>query len=241
MTSSVLVCFILLVAYGTISVESQNCSVHKVEITCQDIDTNEWSVGELLTFYTDPSMTSTVYRSSISSVKYNNGSEVEMNYLAQIEALWISTAKVIFFPTGIVSKFPNLKLLAVTNSGLMSVNKENLKAFGIKLEELDLSDNNITSIDADLFEYNPNLKYISLYSLPLRYIEPEFFLNLRNLKGLKQIAIEISDTPGCINQIFNTVEGHDIALFKWKNANCTDETARIETEKLISGLLLSCD
>lgn len=225
---------ILLVAFCTLHfVESQHCSMHKVSIICDKIKENTKSViGYPLTCHVDESMTSTIPGSSVSSVKQRNGTDLTNR--AQIEALNINRATVKFIPTGIKKKFPHLKVLRIIYSNLQSVNKENLKEFGGLLEILSLRMNDITFIEADLFEYNPNIIGIWLNGNLIRHIEPKFFTNVKNLKKIGWLGMSVA---GCMDQSFTADEGDKIATFKWNNEKCTHGIAKAETQHLIKAAL----
>lgn len=215
-------------------VKSQDCSpdekhLRLVEIICAKVTNEKWSDAEFhLTCEGDNATTSNFPDSSVSSVLHSNRSEVAN--LPDIIGLSFREVTMKFIPLGIKFKLVNLKVLQIYDCGLLGINKENLQEFGSSLEGLHLQINKITSIDADLFAYNPNLKYIGLFDNPIRYIEPEFFTNLKHLKGLKFLDLE---TSSCMNQTFSAVEnGHDITTFVWQNENCTDTTAHDETQNL---------
>lgn len=231
---------ILLVIFFSCSVssqDSQDCSMNKIRISCSFIKEfhHPYTNANRLTCssYDDMLINSNIPGSSVSSVVHKNGSDV--TDLEQIKVLQINSATVKFIPTGIKNKFINLEALQIYDSGLLSVDKENLRAFGSSLEFISFQKNKIISIDADLFEYNDNLKEINLRINPIRYIEPAFFTNLKNMKNIQKV--HISSSIGCINREFSKRFDNDFSLFKWNNKTCTDLTARIETQHLISEAL----
>lgn len=158
--------------------------------------------------------------------KVINSDQSAVANISQIKALYIVSATVKFIPYDIKAKFPNIEAITIDMSGLLSVNRDNLKEFGSSLEYLVLSNNLITTIDADLFSYNPNMKFIYLDFNPIQNIEAAFFTNLMNLK---QVGYVYFQHVGCMNQYFNTESGHNLASFKWNNAGCTDRKAAIDT------------
>lgn len=224
--SSILV--VLLFAFCTQSVKSQNCSMHKVEIVCGKV-INAPDFDDFLQCHVDESMKATILGSSVSSVVHKkNASDVTISGF--IKGLIIVNATVHFIPNGIGSKFPNLEALVIERSDLLSVNKENFRQFGTSFETLSLAKNNLTSIDADLFEFIPNLSLVMLSGNPLRFIAPELFQNLKIIKTFGYFDLS---EAGCINAFFNVNDGHDVATFKRNNEKCNDESARIETQNLI--------
>lgn len=216
----------LFVAVGVSTAKSQDCSMQNIEIICKKIQKEETDVEKVLACEVDPSMTSTIFESSVSSIVHSNGSEV-VN-LTQIQGLGIFNVTVKYIPTNIGTKFPNLKALIIRSSELLSVNKESLKDLGNSLEFLFLAENNIASISADTLKYNSALKVIDFSNNPIRHIDPAFFTNFINMKSIRWISLEKTD---CIDQNYSSTNG-DIAAFKWENEKCKDEAARALTQKL---------
>lgn len=213
-------------------VYSQACSnvTEKVTIVCSPIENIVWPIiGPAMTCDADTSITSSFTDSSVTSVVLSSKSKVKN--LEEIKFLDITNAKVKFIPTDIKSQLMNLKALRVSSCGLLSINKENLKEFGISLEFLCLHGNKIISIDEDLFDYNPNLRVIFLASNPIRYIDPHFFTSLTKLGKLEDVGL---DSANCINQKFSASNDRNIATFEWNNQDCTDITAKVDTQNLIT-------
>lgn len=225
-----LILIILLIAFAPRSNSQELSERRSAVIICQGISEYLWSdVSTILTCMADKSTNSTIARSLVSSVKHSNGSEI-VN-AAKIEGLWIDYATVKFIPHDIKNRFLNLEGLRVTRCGLLRVDREDMRQFGSLLKYLDLSSNKLISIDADLFEYNYNLKEISLASNPIRYIEPAFFENLKSLNNIEKIDL----TPpafetGCIEQFFRTMDGYSIANFPWEH-ECFDENAKVNSKR----------
>lgn len=240
MKSSVLVLVIVLAAYSTVSVKSQDCSTHKVQIVCEDIEDDlnyAWMRDEgegKLTCVADDLMTWTAPGSSVSSVIHSDALKV-MN-LWEIGVLHIEDATVKFIPLGIRTLIPKLRVLTIAKSGLLSVDKENLREFGDALKVINLHGNAITSIDADLFKYNPNIKSIYLNNNPIRYIDPEFFKSLRILEDIEEFEIkEVS----CMDQEYKRFKDN-LKKLKWNSKKCNDRSAKTETENCIKAALQIC-
>lgn len=198
----------------------------QVTIICDRVSFYRFQViGRLLTCKISyKSMISTVPECRLSSVVHANGSEVKN--INEIETLFVNNADVEFLPTGIKNKFKKLRALYIQSSRLLSITKENLKEFGGSLEFLSLPDNNIMSIDSDLFEYNANVKVFSLNRNHIYYIEPEFFTNLMRLKNLQNVNLQ---SIRCMNQEFDSTQGHIIETFKWDDHKCHHGSVKIET------------
>lgn len=121
------------------------------------------------------------------------------------------------FPNGLKTNFPKLKGIAITNGGLVSLNKKNLKKFGDKLEYAHFEYNKISTLDADLFDGTPNLVEVSFRGNKLKSIKPALFEKLQNLSKIEFVSFE---KCGCINQVFNKKADNDISKMKWTK-NCT--------------------
>lgn len=118
------------VIYLSSKAQLQSCStsMNKITIICAELKNISYSIfGPYLACTADNlQIVSTIPDSTVSSIIGEDGSEIE-NTL-QIEALSITYApSVKFIPFGIVKKFPSLKVLDLRWSGLISVNKENLR------------------------------------------------------------------------------------------------------------------
>lgn len=215
-----------LFAFCTHSAELPGCSKIKIEITCLTIAKS----GSSWTCNAGNSTISTIPGSSVSSFIYSNRTDVtNLSHFERLNIIGASLLK--FIPTDIGSKLSNLKVLSIQFSGLLSVNKENLKEFGNSILIIDLESNKITSINADLIEFNPNLKSIYLQGNPLRFIEPAFFANLKKLESIECVDLL---SAGCTDQFVYIHEGLQNATIEWSTEDCTDESAKIETQNLIN-------
>lgn len=219
-------------------VQSRDCSiVYNVTNLCTSFSHRTYIiVGTLLTCVGDNLTISEYPGISVTSV-FETSNNSTITNLEQIQGIFIAKAPLIkFIPSGIKRNFPNLKAIIIESSGLLSINKEDLREFGISLQYLELFRNLLTFIDANLFEYNQNLTFINLSSNPLRYIEPAFFTNLKIMKSLEQIHLS---TVGCMDQYFATIVGHNIKTFEWSHEGCSDESAKTEKQNFMNNELCS--
>lgn len=200
------------------SSKSQSCvkTFHSVKIVCEEIKVLNNSVygsGSLLTCINDGKVPviSLFPDSTVTSVLHPNGSAVQN--LNDIQSLQIKYGNVQFIPTGIASLLPNLKLLSISASGVVSLNKENLREFGESLEFLVIERNFLTSLEADLLQFQTKLKLLYLSFNPFEYIDSEFFENLKSLEPtIERVNFQ---SANCIRQYFSAAEGHNIAIFNW--------------------------
>lgn len=190
-----------------------------IELTCLDVFINTYSfVGQLVQCDVDSAIVTTSPKTSIVSVSYQKESELTDN--RKIGALCIENAPSIkFIPNGINVQLSNLRAFLVKDSGLLSVSNVNLRQFGSSLEILDLTGNELSYIDADLFDFNPNLKDITFYNNPIRHISPDFFKNLQTMDSIDFIGL---DKLSCMSQNFAGYLDidNDLKTFSWKNEAC---------------------
>lgn len=103
---------------------------------------------------------------------------------ADVTAFQINNApNMTLFPTNLENVFGNLKLIALMDSKLKMITKENIQPFS-NLRYLILEGNEIETIYEDTFMYNPKLKFIQLNHNQIRHIDSLSFVNLNNLRLL---------------------------------------------------------
>ncbi len=88
-----------------------------------------------------------------------------------------------YLPKGIETFFPNLIGLSLEQH-LKEITQNDLKPFP-KLEHFWVARNRLEVIGADLFKYNPSLKYISLKHNFIKHIDPNVFDHLQQLRILQ--------------------------------------------------------
>lgn len=205
--------------FGTVKGCSEIANIH---ITCSRLQLNKYDFisKEEMHFECqhkdkDTPIIVTVPNSKASSVKFSNGTMIQD---VSIPFLVIEYSKISFIPDEIATIFPQLKVLYIKNSGVFTLSKSNLEQFGELLEIVSFDGNELTSLDADLFDANPNLKAIYLAWNPIMYIEPDFFkfketpdLQFVNLNDLK-----------CMSASYT---GGDIATKNWENTNCLNKAS----------------
>lgn len=117
-----------------------------------------------------------------------------------------------FFPSGIEKFLKNLEGIAVQNSQLRDIRKNDLKPFR-ELKSLSLYGNNLISLEFGLFVYNKKLELVSIYNNKLLYIASDFFEINSNLKK----AIFTGNL--CVD--FGAFDENEIIILKQKiNENC---------------------
>lgn len=205
------------------------CFFEPLTIQCDDVDYEEgwWTLKRRLVC-TDSSGSLNVYHPDMEIGKVLNkyGVELEAKDLESIEALNIKySLDMKFMPKGFLEKFPNLKALKIDNCGLIYVDKNSFKQFGSEFEVFDIYENKLTVLYADLFEFNPNLKFISFMGNPLMHIEMTLIDSLREMHSLEYFLLW---ECLCTNDSFQTHLGHNIHNFTWHLAKCNDTKAWIQ-------------
>lgn len=112
---------------------------------------------------------------------------------ADVEVLWADQQQIKRLPRKLQKFFPNVKALVITNSMLEAIESSDLAPFK-KLQSIELQNNEIRSLDGDLFRSNPDVQFISIFSNPLQHVGPNIFDSLRELT-----EVDLSNCR-CINE-----------------------------------------
>lgn len=108
-----------------------------------------------------------------------------------------------------IAKFPFLDSLTLDRNKLKIVERDRLTAFG-EIQELDLSFNEITQLDADTFDDLKNLEVLKINTNRLKDVHVDLFKELRNLDKLWISFNKIKTLPAAIFQ--NNKRIKDIGL-----------------------------
>lgn len=84
------------------------------------------------------------------------------------------------FPKDVAKFFGNIKLIHISYSHIKELHASDLEAFP-NLVELDLHENKIRILEDGLFQYNPNMKFISFSNNKIVHIDSNVFDGLNNL------------------------------------------------------------
>lgn len=133
-----------------------------------------------------------------------------------------------YFPVGVEKYFKSLTGLAVQKSGLKRITKGDLKPFG-NLKSISLFGNELTSLESDLFMFNPKLKLISVFNNHLKHVTRNVFDRISHLE-----RAYFSDNP-CINE--NFLSPDKIEQLKCKLIeSCPETDAMIELAEIETDL-----
>lgn len=104
-----------------------------------------------------------------------------------VGSLWLTGLNLPFFPSGIADIFPNLRVIEFWGDNIHVISNLDLQPFP-QLVRLVLTGNNFTSLDGNLFSFNPLLEWIGLSSNRIQHIGEDFVANLSNLQFLGLIG-----------------------------------------------------
>ena len=99
-----------------------------------------------------------------------------------LTGLWFNNQTVNYLPKGIDKFFPNLKALVVSSAQLKSLTQVDLKSL-TQLVFVNFVGNDVESLDGDLFEFSPKIKFLGLSSNKLKYVGDNFLSNLKDLQA----------------------------------------------------------
>lgn len=164
---------------------------------------------------------------TINGIVDESGFSFNPSTLRRITSLNLDGKTVNYIPKGIAVILSNLKTLTCNNCELVSIEKHDLEQFGSNLEEVQLKQNLLTSLDANLFMSNPNLQSLEVEGNPLKYIEPGFFESLNSIKSLRFVNFKFCE---CISQVqdsrFHRIVKLNLTI--WQDSKCRNDNARIE-------------
>lgn len=100
--------------------------------------------------------------------------------VTELNASW---KEISYFPLGTLKFFKNLKRIVFHRVNLLEISKEDLKEFGPQLLKLKLSNNPLTTIRLDTFDYTLNLEELNLMGNKLWQVDEGAFDRLKFLKN----------------------------------------------------------
>lgn len=149
---------------------------------------------------------------------------------------WSENKTVNFFPQNLNKMFKNLKLIVIMHGKINEIHKTDLMPFS-DLEYLNLHNNTIEVLEEGLFDYNPNLAFISFANNKLYKIHPEVFdqltkLNLLFLDGNKCVDKLAKDDHKALGKLINEVKIKCLNDTITTTTSTTTEMNKINSEKL---------
>ena len=126
-------------------------------------------------------------------VNSSTGSHQSSHTNDNVNYFFTGSVTISYFPRGLDAIFKNLKAIYFYIVGLKEIHQSDLKPFP-KLIEFGINTNQIEVLEEGLFDYNPNLEYISLAHNNITHIDSKLFDSLTKLRHL------YLQTNKCINK-----------------------------------------
>lgn len=165
---------------------------------------------------------------TVSSV---SGKLMDVLIYDSIRSLKIESSPLLeFFPKKNEKFFPNIEKLAITQTGLRIITGDDLKPFE-KLKTLDLSENQLEELDAELFAFNEKIEEVDLSGNKLKHLGVHFLKFAGNLK-----TIDMSENICVSGSAKNFVE---LKILKIKmKENCPASEVKIDKVKFSLNFVL---
>lgn len=218
-----IISFLLIISIDKLVHASNDESERSVK--CETIKKFMWSkVGLISTCKASSSIEINTFETEIADIVDSKGYSLRKSN--NILGLWIKNAKVSFIPGNVKTIFPQLKALSVENSGLLTLDKEDMRQFGGDIIQISFFDNSIRALKGDLFEFNNNLEYVDFSSNPIEFIDARIFDNFGG-----DIEMKLFNT-NCTSDQFQIVSSDDLGdqKLQWisKMRRCNKEDILIE-------------
>lgn len=184
-------------------------AVAYLNLICDITFDNKWDVSDRIETCQPTNLTVKNVEQFVSSL---NGNKTKNE---SVHGFWVEGAKCEFIPRNIDSVLPNLRRIGFKNTVLKSLSKFDLAPFA-ELETLILMENQIEFLDGDLFEYNTNIKSLTLNESRLLIVNGAILMPLNGLsvvkfqlKGIKLTCKGKCEDKRCMKQTID-----------WFNQNC---------------------
>lgn len=205
----------LLICY-VFCVSSQN---EKVKIKCEGtVTANSPILGHVLICYTGSDTKILTPNAVVENEAEDDSIEV---------IVFQPSSDVHFIPQKLKENFPELKAIEFLSQPLKKLSENDLEQFGNDLEWINVWQGKITFLPKNLFRHNRNLKKITFFKNPIKYIEPGFFENIAMMRKLEQIYLWDCN---CISQY--KIDS-DIRYEDWKHS-CYDRSVMSKSAVAIS-------
>jgi Leucine rich repeat len=112
-----------------------------------------------------------------------NGSHENYYTDHDVTGFWAEGKIIYYLPRDLDAIFHNLLAFSVVESKLREIARENLKVF-VHLRFVSFRDNEIESLERDVFASNPELEVISLKNNRIKFVDGEVFSGPNGLKKL---------------------------------------------------------
>lgn len=131
-----------------------------------------------------------------------------------------------YFPRGLEKVFPNLEAILILGSPLKSIEQSDLKPFGSKLKKLVIKQSEIEKLDSNLFEHNPELRWIEFNENKIKSVGKDL------LKSLTLVRVDFYDNI-CINK-GEKKKDQVQALITELEEKCQVEGEKVEEKSIVN-------
>lgn len=207
----------------TNSAISQDNTKAEVDIVCSSVSDYPFGYfGFVEACFVDSSISVERSNTQVGRVLDQNRRSLRTNFIKGIR--FGDSPNLKFLPQGIKIKFPRLKFVAVYNCDLAHIDSEDMEQFGNDLQHIRFMKTKIAAIEADVFKFNPNLVYIDFGGSPLKYIDPQFFDNLKKMSKLREVDLT---ECGCVDKEYSK---NQLRTLRWDKNSCSDESASMKNK-----------
>jgi hypothetical protein len=191
-------------------------STHSIELKCSGFYAGNWDVlGDVYQCRAEGNAITITDRSD-RTIHAVTGTHKSGKSNQDVKAAWLYNSNIFHFPLGLQNFFINLEAIAISNSHLKEVRKEDLKEH-TKLRYLDLNDNDLEFIEAGLFDNNPKLELIDLHGNKLTHVDSTAFNNF--VGKLKYLWLSRNV---CQFEDANNIQKADQIIAKVQTGSCKD-------------------
>ncbi|CRL05002.1 CLUMA_CG018064, isoform A, partial [Clunio marinus] len=162
-------------------------------------------------------------REILANVTEIEGTHLDEKTNSDVRKININLQMCQFLPFGFEKFFPNIEGLRIAHSNLVSLTQSDISVFP-KLRSVDIFNNNLKWLDADVFEKNPEIEYLYFGDNQIKSIGYDA------LKPLKKLKHAVFHYNVCLKK--NAIGEEEIqALQEIMNQNCDPGHKTIATEK----------
>lgn len=163
-------------------------------------------------------------RTMVGKVVSSSGFEIDLREVILL-SIQTNSEVVKFVPTGIKKKFPMLREFRIIRSGLTHLERDDMRQFGDELIDVSFKQNLLTSLESELFLFNPNLINICLSNNPIKFIDGRLVRNFENMH-LKKLEILSSN---CVHMLSILPRREDWYLIE----DCNDRLSEYKSKKIM--------
>lgn len=155
-----------------------------VDLVCSSVDRKPIHNAKEIMFCESNSTLTTNFNTKINFVDYDYKFGSDFQYIRGLTLKKMQNLTLL--PYGI-TKYWNLSVFEISDSGLMHIDQHDMQQFGSHIEHVSFCRTQLSVLEDDLFQFNPNLFYVSFEGNPLTFIAYVFRDNLSRMKNLYEV------------------------------------------------------